>query len=187
MYRSFNISILIFYFGFFIAGCSDRTEEKTDTTLQREENNLSVLNSSGVITSKYDELNDLSDKQEKDKSFREEKIDLVGLNNTILREFFESGELKEEIEYKNGLKHGKRKRWYKDGQLFKEGEMVEDKWDGKYREWYPDGSPKLIGHYMEGKQNGEWLFFDKNGDVLPSISYENGREVTRDLPKVFAD
>ena len=65
--------------------------------------------------------------------------------------------------------------------------MVEDKWDGKYREWYADGSPKLIGHYVDGKQDGEWLFFDKNGDVLPSIFYENGREVTRDLPKVFDD
>ena len=46
---------------------------------------------------------------------------------------------------------------------------------------------KVIGHYVEGKQDGEWLFFDKNGDVLPSIFYENGREVTRDLPKVFDD
>ena len=177
----------MFYLWFFIPGCSDRTEEKIDTILQREENNLSGQNSTEEIPAKYDELNDSSDNEETEKSFQEEKINLDAPKEQILREFFESGALKEEVEYRNGLKHGKRKRWYEDGQLFKEGEMVEDKWDGKYREWYPDGSPKLIGHYAEGKQDGEWLFFDKNGVVLPSIFYENGREVTRDLPKVFAD
>ena len=173
MYSSFYLSILIFYFGVFIIGCSDWAEEKVDTTLLHEENNLSA--------------DDLKYNDQTEKFFKEERIFLVATENQTQREFFESGALKEEISYLNGLKHGKRKSWYEGGQLYKEGEMVDDKWDGKYREWYPDGSPKLIGHYTEGKQDGEWLFFDKNGEVLPSLFYENGREVTRDLIKVFVD
>ena len=47
--------------------------------------------------------------------------------------------------------------------------------------------PKLKGQYLEGKQHGEWNFYDKNGEQLPSLFYENGIEVTRNLPKVFAD
>ena len=70
MYRPFYISILMFYLWFFIPGCSDRTEEKIDTTLQGEENNLSVQNSTEEIPSKYDEFNDSSDNVGTEKSFR---------------------------------------------------------------------------------------------------------------------
>ena len=68
----------------------------------------------------------------------------------------------------------------------REGVMKADKWNGVYREWYSDGSPKLKGYYKAGKQEGEWLFFDKEGEALPSL-YKDGTEVTRDFPKVFGN
>jgi hypothetical protein len=110
-----------------------------------------------------------------------------GSKNGLIKEYFEDGSIKEEIEYFNGVKEGKRKVWYRSGQLYKSGTMKNDRWHGKYQEWYENGSPKLSGQYMDGQQHGEWVFFDKEGNNLPNLNFENGIETTRKLPKLLGD
>ena len=106
---------------------------------------------------------------------------------SIRKEFYEDGKIKEEVNFKGDLKDGIRRKWYSNGNLSIEGTMEMDKWNGTYREWYSDGMPKLVGEYLDGKQHGEWFFYDKNGVKLPSLTYDNGKEVTRNLPKVFGE
>lgn len=106
---------------------------------------------------------------------------------SIRKEFYEDGKIKEEVTFKGDLKNGIRRKWYSNGNLSIEGTMEMDKWNGTYREWYSDGMPKLVGEYLDGKQHGEWFFYDKNGVKLPSLTYDNGKEVTRNLPKVFGE
>jgi antitoxin component YwqK of YwqJK toxin-antitoxin module len=65
--------------------------------------------------------------------------------------------------------------------------MKNDRWHGTYEEWYENGSPKLSGQYMDGQQDGEWVFFDKEGNNLPNLNFENGIETTRKLPKLLGD
>ena len=110
-----------------------------------------------------------------------------GSKNGLIKEYFEDGSIKEEIEYFNGVKEGKRKVWYRSGQLYKSGTMKNDRWHGTYEEWYENGSPKLSGQYMDGQQDGEWVFFDKEGNNLPNLNFENGIETTRKLPKFLGD
>jgi antitoxin component YwqK of YwqJK toxin-antitoxin module len=110
-----------------------------------------------------------------------------GPKNGLIKEYFEDGSIKEEIEYFNGVKEGKRKVWYRSGQLYKSGTMKNDRWHGKYQEWYENGSPKLSGQYMDGQQHGEWVFFDKEGNNLPNLNFENGIETTRKLPKLLGN
>jgi hypothetical protein len=110
-----------------------------------------------------------------------------GSKNGLIKDYFEDGSIKEEIEYFNGVKEGKRKVWYRSGQLYKSGTMKNDRWHGKYQEWYENGSPKLSGQYMDGQQDGEWVFFDKEGNNLPNLNFENGIETTRKLPKLLGD
>ena len=110
-----------------------------------------------------------------------------GPKNGLIKEYFEDGSIKEETEYFNGVKEGKRKVWYRSGQLYKSGTMKNDRWHGTYEEWYENGSPKLSGQYMDGQQDGEWVFFDKEGNNLPNLNFENGIETTRKLPKLLGD
>jgi hypothetical protein len=110
-----------------------------------------------------------------------------GPKNGLIKEYFEDGSIKEETEYFNGVKEGKRKVWYRSGQLYKSGTMKNDRWHGTYEEWYENGSPKLSGQYMDGQQDGEWVFFDKEGNNLPNLNFENGIETTRKLPSLLGD
>ena len=110
-----------------------------------------------------------------------------GLEHSLIKEYFEDGSIKEETEYFNGVKEGKRKVWYKCGQLHKSGTMQNDRWHGQYEEWFENGSLKLSGHFVHGQQDGQWVFFDKEGDSLPYLNFENGIETTRKLPSLLGD
>lgn len=162
----------------FSCGCSDSKEDEIGTKLFRSDNNS--------LKSDFLEKNH---SQVSDTKFLPETIstEIPISNLSVRRDFYEDGKIKEEIEITNGVKDGFRRKWHTGGIQSVEGTMKDDKWHGVYKEWYSSGMPKLKGQYLEGKQHGEWYFYDKNGEQLPSLFFDNGIEVTRDLPKVFSD
>ena len=101
------------------------------------------------------------------------------------RKFYEDGQLKEEAVYAEGMKNGLFQSWFPNGQRKIRGTMENDRWNGSYEEWYEDGTPRIVGQYLLGKQHGEWRFFDKTGTPMPSLRYEEGLEVTRELPDLL--
>ena len=102
----------------------------------------------------------------------------------IKKETFEDGTLKRESHYLGGKKHGPYTVWYESGGMQKKGWMKDDKWHGTYQEWWPEGVLRVKGAYFEGMQNGEWRFFDTDGNALPTLYFDMGQEVTRDLKKL---
>lgn len=109
------------------------------------------------------------------------------LRDGLVKEYFDDGSIKEEVQFVRGIKEGTRKIWYPSGQIAKSGSMKNDRWHGSYEEWYESGKPKLCGKYIDGKQDGEWLFFDKDGNELPILFFEDGKETTRKLPSLLND
>ena len=109
------------------------------------------------------------------------------LKDGLVKEYFDDGSIKEEVQFVRGIKEGTRKIWYPSGQIAKSGSMKNDRWHGSYEEWYESGKPKLCGKYIDGKQDGEWLFFDKDGNELPILFFEDGKETTRKLPSLLND
>ena len=102
----------------------------------------------------------------------------------IKKETFDDGTLKRESHYIHGKKHGPYTVWYESGGMQKKGWMKDDKWHGTYQEWWPEGVLRVKGAYFEGMQNGEWSFFDPDGNALPTLYFDMGQEVTRDLKKL---
>jgi hypothetical protein len=102
----------------------------------------------------------------------------------IKKETFEDGTLKRESHYLEGKKHGPYTVWYENGGMQKKGWMKDDRWHGTYQEWWSEGELKVKGAYFEGMQNGAWRFFDTDGNALPTLYFDMGKEVTRDLKKL---
>lgn len=97
------------------------------------------------------------------------------------KETFADGTLKVESHYIEGKKYGSYTSWYETGRMQKKGWMKNDKWHGTYQEWWSEGTLRVRGNYIEGMQNGPWRFFNKDGESLPTLYFDNGQEVTRDL------
>lgn len=105
--------------------------------------------------------------------------------NALQKKFYQDGQLKEEAVYEGGVKNGPFRSWFSNGQIKVRGTMENDRWNGSYEEWYEDGTPRIVGQYVKGRQHGEWYFFNKKGMPLPSLRYDEGQEVTRELPNLL--
>ena len=105
--------------------------------------------------------------------------------NALQKKFYEDGQLKEEAVYKGGVKNGPFRSWFSNGQIKIRGTMENDRWNGMYEEWYEDGTPRIVGQYVKGRQHGEWCFFNSKGMPMPSLLYDAGQEVTRELPNLI--
>ena len=72
--------------------------------------------------------------------------------------YYESGQLKEKINYKDGKKEGERILYYESGQL---EEKV---------------------NYKEGVKNGEWLNYYDNGQLVRTRIYKDGKLIETITP-----
>lgn len=120
----------------------------------------------------------------------------------IVREYFDNGRIKSEIEAKGSLRHGITKNYSKTGTLLSEVNFVDNKKEGPSINYYSSGkihtrlmykngvkdgesiwyyeSGKVfrINPFKNGKLNGTQKFYFKNGKIMAEVPYRNGQPGT---------
>ncbi len=86
--------------------------------------------------------------------------------------------------YVTGLRDGKWKYFYDNDQLEFEGNYVQGNPDGKHRYFYDNGVLKEEQFYSQGIKENHWKKFDKEGNLIITISYDNNKEVRINGEKV---
>lgn len=103
-------------------------------------------------------------------------IETVGtIPDDIIKEYYENGELKEEINYRNGKREGMSKWYYETGVLKGERNYKEDKLDGLIKWYYVTGSLGTDFNYKNGKLEGLTKLYWENGNIKAEHYYENGK------------
>ncbi|HPE84352.1 MAG TPA: hypothetical protein PLV43_11600 [Aequorivita sp.] len=74
-------------------------------------------------------------------------------NKEIILEYYDSGQIEQKYELRNGSRHG------------------------KIESFFLNGNFKMKGHYKYGKEDGLWLHFHPNGDLSDSSLYNMGKIV----------
>lgn len=97
--------------------------------------------------------------------------DLFGLWTS----YFETGEKDWEVEYFNGYKKGFYKQYYKNGQLKTEGVHSKNEKNGTEKRFSESGYLEWKGKYIEDVLYKKWRNFDKEGRVLQTLIFENGK------------
>ena len=90
------------------------------------------------------------------------KFDFIKDGNGIIKEFYNNGNIKKEIEYINGNSN-KAKEFYSNGKLLYEGGYKDNLREGNGTEYYPNGNIKFKGDYIKGERdgNGKEYYFRK--------------------------
>ena len=79
--------------------------------------------------------------------------------------WYESGELKRRMNYKNGKQDGPQEGFYLNGQPQLRGHYKNGKQDGLVEGFYESGRLLLRGHYRTGNKVGKWEFYNKDGTL----------------------
>ncbi|WP_242083243.1 energy transducer TonB [Aestuariivivens sediminis] len=93
----------------------------------------------------------------------------------IWTSYFETGEKDWEVEYFNGYKQGFYKQYYKNGQLKTEGVHSKNKKDGTEKRFSESGYLEWEGAYLNDVLHKKWRNFDKEGSVLQTLIFNNGK------------
>jgi len=89
--------------------------------------------------------------------------------------YYKNGYIKREVNYKDGLKHGKCTWYYEDGQVEKEENYKNGNEDGKYTSYNKSGQIEYEKNYKDAKKHGKWTWYYEDGQVKKGESYKNGK------------
>jgi antitoxin component YwqK of YwqJK toxin-antitoxin module len=88
--------------------------------------------------------------------------------------YYPSGELKSEINYKNGKKDGIGKWYFKSGKLKYQGTWKNGMQEGNESVYYESGQLKAQGSLKNGRASGVYKEFSGSGELVTHMKYENG-------------
>lgn len=78
--------------------------------------------------------------------------------------------------YKNGVLHGVHTSWYANGEMFELEHYVDGKLDGVRKVWSKGGKLKFRDTYSKGNLNGLSESWHRNGQKFHEINYKDGRK-----------
>ena len=83
----------------------------------------------------------------------------------LIKYYFESGTIWQEVNYTSGEIDGIRKIYYKSGKLKNKRNYIKDKIEGNFQEFYETGELLERGTYKNNLREGAWKMFYKNGKI----------------------
>jgi antitoxin component YwqK of YwqJK toxin-antitoxin module len=83
-------------------------------------------------------------------------------DNGFKKIYYDNGELKQEVNLKNGELNGLFKQYHENGKLHISGNFLSGKENGVFKEYYEDGSTKVECTYLNGKMDGEYKRYMNN-------------------------
>lgn len=99
-----------------------------------------------------------------------------GRKQGVWRDNFSTGELKEEIIYKDGKKNGLALTFHRWPNCIKtEAQYKNDTLNGYRIEYYPNCNIKLVENYVSGQKEGFIRTYDKKGFMLTEGYYKKGK------------
>ena len=101
---------------------------------------------------------------------------ITGCSKKVEKIYYPSGELKEKIALKDGLKNGEFKSYYKSGQTEQEGIYVNDKREGVFTWYYENGQIDTKVNFVNNVENGELLNYYKTGILKSKGNFNNGKQ-----------
>ena len=95
------------------------------------------------------------------------------LNAETFETFYQTGELKERFETKDGVREGLYQKWYLNGQIGKQSFYKNGVLDGELTVWHPNGVVKATYPISKGMIQGTAKYYDSQGNLSWQVYEEN--------------
>lgn len=98
----------------------------------------------------------------------------------VVRSYYASGEISEELEWKEGVKEGSWKQYFKNGTTRLSATYKNGLLEGVYEVFLSNKTIQIRGMYLENRAHGTWRFYDENGKEVYSLEYHKGAPADRE-------
>lgn len=96
------------------------------------------------------------------------------------KKFYDSGQLAEEVEWNNNVKHGRWNQYFEDGVLKQLAFYSYGKVTGPYFFYWPNGNKYIQGQFVDNLRHGKWSFYTDEGKIKWEIDYRYGMAENED-------
>ena len=83
----------------------------------------------------------------------------------VIETFYQTGELKERYNLKDGVRDGIYTKWYLNGQIGRQANYKIGIMNGELKAWYPNGIVKATYPIVSGKIEGTAKHYDSDGNL----------------------
>ena len=94
--------------------------------------------------------------------------------NGLYRVYYPDGNIKMEIQSKNGKPNGIGKFYTAEGSLYMQGAFSDGQSDGVFYNYYPNGQVHNEMNYVKGVKDGVQKSYDESGKLEAEVVFENG-------------
>jgi len=94
--------------------------------------------------------------------------------------YWDDGQLRWKLIYKDGRGNGLYSRYWENGQLSTKGSFKDGLRDGLWVRYYDNGQLKEKGSFRKGKRDGHWVVYWENGQLWFKGIYKDGEKVGGD-------
>ncbi|MGL4368875.1 MAG: toxin-antitoxin system YwqK family antitoxin [Spirochaetota bacterium] len=99
-----------------------------------------------------------------------------GKKNGRSQEYYEAGNPKEILMFKDDQKNGALNEWWPTGKTKTLGFFSEEKKVGNWKMYYSNGQPAIEGSFSDNKPEGQWKFYSREGQLMKEGKYSKGKE-----------
>jgi len=99
--------------------------------------------------------------------------------------YFDSGNIKSVIHYKNGLRDGEMRIYYENGKLKQILHYFNGKVSGLVKNFDENGILREMYNIENGKREGPTSYFDSTGKYLKDVSYKEGKLDIKEEPLTY--
>jgi len=89
--------------------------------------------------------------------------------------YYPNGNMEEKYTYVNGQENGEGFSYYENGKLEEKYFMKNGKLDGEAFAYYPSGKLEVKDFFKDGKKEGESIFYHENGNIKQKSTFKNGK------------
>lgn len=103
------------------------------------------------------------------------------------RGYYPDGNLKYEIQARNGIKQGLAKSYYPTGELHTTVHFTDGQMGGPYKKYYKSGMVYKEYFYVQGKKSGPARVYDPEGRLISSVEYKDDRVIQEIKPDLQSE
>ncbi len=103
-----------------------------------------------------------------------------GIKQGHWKEYFPSGQVSKETQWKNDKKHGVEREYFPNGKKKTQCIYKNGKRHGIYYVFYDNGRIDIQGYYENNYRHGTWTFYDKYGKKIKETIYYIGEAKNKD-------
>ena len=92
--------------------------------------------------------------------------------------YYDNGNIKYDIPYKNGKIHGEAMHWDRKGYLINKVNYVNNQFHGEWIDYYNNGNIQHIINYAFGKKNGKEIWYYESGNIKSQVLYDNDKIIS---------